>query len=291
MLDAQGLCCPLDGSLLVNKERSLLCQQGHSFDVAKQGYCHLLPVQHKRSSDPGDSKEMVAARSALLTNGHYQPLANALADVIQQHVEQSGEEIMRLADAGCGDGYYLQQVAQACSPERAEYIGYDISKWAVLAASKRYKNARWLVASSKNIPITNDYLNILLCMFGFPVYSEFKRVLKPGGQLLLVDAGPNHLIELRQKLYQDIKPHRPWSAEQAQTQGFELVGQMLPVQFKICLPQDQLQQLLLMTPHFFRSSQQAKDELSTLAELTLTIDAQIRVLQLQGNGESCNVCC
>ena len=57
-----SLACPLDGAPLQGDGASWRCAAGHSFDIAAQGYTHLLPVQQKRSRDPGDSKEMVAAR-------------------------------------------------------------------------------------------------------------------------------------------------------------------------------------------------------------------------------------
>lgn len=46
--------------------------------MAKEGYVNLLPVQHKRSRDPGDSAEMMQARRAFLDAGHYQPLREQL---------------------------------------------------------------------------------------------------------------------------------------------------------------------------------------------------------------------
>ncbi len=45
---------------------------------------NLLPVQNKRSLDPGDSKEMVAARRRFLEAGHYQPIADAVAQAVLQ---------------------------------------------------------------------------------------------------------------------------------------------------------------------------------------------------------------
>ncbi|BBI59951.1 hypothetical protein HSBAA_12570 [Vreelandella sulfidaeris] len=58
----QALACPLDGEPLHVAGNTWRCAAGHSFDIAKQGYVNLLPVQQKRSHDPGDSKAMVAAR-------------------------------------------------------------------------------------------------------------------------------------------------------------------------------------------------------------------------------------
>ena len=66
----QALACPLDGAPLRRNDSTWRCAAGHSFDIASQGYTHLLPVQKKRSRDPGDSKEMVAARRRFLNAGH-----------------------------------------------------------------------------------------------------------------------------------------------------------------------------------------------------------------------------
>ena len=60
---------------------SLVCENGHRFDVARQGYVNLLSPKDKRSKDPGDSKEMVYARAAFLNADFYQPVADACLDI------------------------------------------------------------------------------------------------------------------------------------------------------------------------------------------------------------------
>ncbi|SQQ52924.1 ribosomal RNA large subunit methyltransferase A [Escherichia coli] len=57
--------CPLCHQPLSREKNSYICPQRHQFDMAKEGYVNLLPVQHKRSRDPGDSAEMMQARRAL----------------------------------------------------------------------------------------------------------------------------------------------------------------------------------------------------------------------------------
>ena len=46
-------CCPLCGGALTRQEHRAVCPQGHSFDVARQGYVHLLPVNKMHSKLPG----------------------------------------------------------------------------------------------------------------------------------------------------------------------------------------------------------------------------------------------
>ena len=72
------LRCPVCGAPLVLGEKVYACPQGHSFDVARQGYCNLLPVTKKHSKSPGDTKEQVQARRAFLSGGFYRPIADML---------------------------------------------------------------------------------------------------------------------------------------------------------------------------------------------------------------------
>ena len=106
----ESLACPLDGNPLQRVDKAWRCPQGHSFDIARQGYVHLLPVQKKRSKEPGDSKAMVAARQRFLAAGDYAPIAKALSQAVMRHCEQA--ETYSCLDAGCGEGYYLRQLAQ-----------------------------------------------------------------------------------------------------------------------------------------------------------------------------------
>lgn len=81
--------CPLCHQPLTQINNSVICPQRHQFDVAKEGYINLLPVQHKRSRDPGDSAEMMQARRAFLDAGHYQPLRDAVINLLRERLDQS----------------------------------------------------------------------------------------------------------------------------------------------------------------------------------------------------------
>ena len=73
--------CPLCGGALTRREGSYLCPAGHCFDIAREGYTYLLPVNQRHSKSPGDDKAMTAARSAFLNKGYYEFLRNALCDI------------------------------------------------------------------------------------------------------------------------------------------------------------------------------------------------------------------
>ncbi|MBZ2168015.1 putative RNA methyltransferase [Marinobacter sp. F4216] len=271
-----ALTCPLDGEPLNQQESSWRCANGHSFDVARQGYIHLLPVQKKKSRDPGDSKEMVAARQRFLQKGFYRPISEGISEAVRTGIESANP--FRCLDAGCGEGYYLRQLAQTLPDDRdCELIGNDISKWAVLKAAQQDRRAvRWVVASNANLPVESDTLDCVLSLFGFPVYSEFYRVLKEGGLLVQVDAGPDHLRELREIIYPELKPPADKRAVPA---GFESLDE-IRVTYQMTLDnREDIQDLLAMTPHLYRASAEGKARAEALDSLTVTVDAVIQAFR------------
>ena len=268
----QALACPLDGLPLQRNDSAWRCASGHSFDIASQGYTNLLPVQHKRSRDPGDSKEMVAARRRFLTAGFYQPIADAVSRAVLADLP-AGTTISCL-DAGCGEGYYLRQLAAAVPDDQAlALLGLDISKWAVLSAAKQNNRLTWVVGSNANLPVLPGTLDRVLCLFGFPVYAEFARVLKPRGRLIQVDAGPDHLRELREIIYPSLKPER--TADMQTPEGFSRLPTET-VRFSIELTRaEQIADLLAMTPHLYRAKAEARAEAAALTALSLSVDVRL----------------
>ena len=95
--------CPLCYRPLAKKDRSFICEKHHQFDIAKEGYVNLLPVQHKSSKDPGDNGEMMQARRAFLQQGYYQPMRDKINRLLEQYLTSSHAFIL---DIGCGEGYY-----------------------------------------------------------------------------------------------------------------------------------------------------------------------------------------
>jgi len=268
-----SLACPLDGAPLQRDGSAWRCASGHCFDIAGQGYTNLLPAHQKRSRDPGDSKEMVAARRRFLSAGHYQPIAAAVSRTALTGLPP-GSAVACL-DAGCGEGYYLRQLATAAigAGQALALLGLDISKWAVLSAAKQDRRPNWVVGSNANLPVLPGTLDCVLCMFGFPVYREFARVLKPGGQLLQVDAGPDHLRELREIIYPTLKAERP--AGRSAPEGFTcLPGEALRFAVVLAGP-EQIADLLAMTPHLYRASAEGRARAAALTALTVTADIRL----------------
>ncbi|WP_439102036.1 putative RNA methyltransferase [Congregibacter sp.] len=271
-----ALCCPLDGLPLEWDGNSLRCPDRHSFDRARQGYCNLLSAQDKRSKDPGDSQAMIAARHRFLEAGHYHAVAERIAALLLPPMEDPG----LIVDAGCGEGYYLQHLHDHALgvglPEPA-IVGFDVSKWALQVAARRFPGT-WLVASNRNIPMKDESADVVMDMFGFPDFPSFARILKNRGVLLRVQTGNDHLRELREIIYPQLKAQKPAPDLPA---GFTLLHKSGLNFETTALDQNSIADLLLMTPHFFRASAEGKARAAALQSLVVTVDVSLELLQRQ----------
>lgn len=279
--DATHLACPLDGTSLHLDGARLVCARGHSFDVARQGYVNLLPVQHKRSSAPGDSQAMVQARAAFLGSGVYEPIAARAVQLALASLPADRRPV--IVDAGCGEGYYLDRLHRALlagGGGPARLIGIDISKPAIMAAARRNRAITWLVASNARPPLVHASVDLLLCGFGFASYPAFRQVLRPGGRILLLDPGPDHLLELRQLIYPEVRRRPPPGLAAAEAAGFRLLDTQTLRYRTEELDAGALQQLLVMTPHLYRASAAGKAAAAGVSSLALTVEVVLRVLEL-----------
>ena len=281
IIKAQNLACPIDAGPLQGNEKQLLCSQGHTFDIARQGYVNLLPVQHKRSRQPGDSKAMVVARQQFLNSGVYQPIASKLADIVFTQVVNKANSC--LLDAGCGEGYYFNYVYQylrdAPGNNNVSFIGLDISKPAIVEAAKRNREISWIVGTNRQPPVADASVDCIVCVFGFHSFDGFMKVLRPGGHIILVEPGADHLKELREVIYTEVKKTPLADLSGLQQKGLSVVDTQ-PLQFSSGMLDNALiNQLLLMTPHFYRASEAGRQAAAKLQQLALTVDVVFRILQ------------
>ena len=235
------LLCPICGAPLAKGEKALVCPSHHSFDIARQGYVNLLPVQQKHSQDPGDTREQVLSRRAFLDTGTYAPILEALIEAAREY-GASGE----LLDVGCGEGYYCAGLSQALG---LPLTGVDISKEAVRAAAARYKGPNWLCATAAHLPVGNESVGLLTSLFALTLPEEFLRVLRPGGLYIQVVAAEDHLLGLKRIIY-DRLTHKEKHTTQELPGLTRLHSQHIA--FDFTLTKEQIPWLFAMTPHLFR---------------------------------------
>ncbi len=258
------LICPICHLSLEWEGKSCRCGRGHSFDVARQGYVNLLPVQQKRSLHPGDTREQVLSRRNFLETGAYTPIVEAVKAAAAGH---SGP----ILDVGCGEGYYAVRVAEFLG---AELTGLDISKEAVRCAAAKYKGHRWICGTAAHLPIADDSVGVLMSMFALTMPQEFKRVLKEDGIFIQVLAAQDHLLGLKSIIYPELLLKEKDSVPELE--GFQLVSST-PVRFEFTAQRERIADLLSMTPHFWRISAEGAKRLKATETLTDTASCVVNV--------------
>ena len=261
------LICPICHLPLTQEGRSLCCGSRHSFDIARQGYVNLLPVQQKRSLNPGDTREQVLSRRAFLETDSYAPIVEAVKSAAQGHAGP-------ILDVGCGEGYYAVRVAEFLG---AELTGLDISKEAVRCAAAKYKGHRWICGTAAHLPIPDDSVGVLMSMCALTMPLEFSRVLKKDGIFIQVLAAQDHLMGLKSIIYPEILLKEKDSVPTLE--DFSLVSST-PVRFEFTVDGPQMGNLLSMTPHFWRISAEGAKRLKETQTLTDTASCVVNVYRL-----------
>jgi len=184
------------GRELAPGSMSYACLAGHSFDLAKSGYLNLLQVLDRRSSQPGDSAEVVAARRRWMKSGRSALLGEALLAEAQRLAIGPAARVL---DVGCGEGSLLGELQSALG---CEAWGIDISRPAIEAAARRWPAARWIVCNADlGLPFADKSFDLVLSITSRRNAPEFTRVLAPGGALLFVVPAEDDQRELRELLH------------------------------------------------------------------------------------------
>ena len=263
------LICPICGRVLGRDLKGYRCDNHHSFDMARQGYVNLLPVQQKRSLHPGDTREQVLGRRAFLESGCYAPISDVLNDTARG-LGASGP----ILDVGCGEGYYSARLAAHLN---AELTGLDISKEAVRCAAAKYKGPQWICGTASHLPVADGSAGIVTSLFALTMAEEFRRVLRPGGLFFQVLAAEDHLLGLKSIIYPELK--RKEKNTVPQVPGFELV-RSVPIRFTFTVEGQQVQNLLGMTPHVFRITKEGAARLAATQRLTDTASCVLNVYRV-----------
>nr|WP_243745176.1 methyltransferase domain-containing protein [Streptomyces hainanensis] len=233
------LRCPICGGSLRPADRALRCPAGHSFDVARQGYVSLLAGGGAPTG--ADSAEMVRARVDFLAAGHYAPIAAAVTDAVPPSAET-------VVDAGTGTGYYLGALLDA--RPAAVGLGLDASKHALRHAARAH--ARMAAAACDvwgSLPVADASADAVLNVFAPRNGAEFRRVLRPGGALVVVTPTERHLAELRGPLgLLSVDAAKEERVRRALAGEFAAAGPATPVEYPVDLSAEGTTELVSMGP-------------------------------------------
>lgn len=251
------LICPVCKKPLQRAQGRYVCDDHHSFDMAKEGYVNLL-LGSKSGDKRGDDKYSARCRRDFLSKDYYAPLRDALLEIFR---DKAGT----LMDICCGEGYYTS--ALSALPELIVY-GFDLSREMVRLAAKR-GGATCFVANMAAIPVADASFDYATHLFAPFMEDEFCRILKPGGTLHTVIPGKNHLFGLKQVLYDT-----PYENDEQlpETKKLQLCS-VLKVKDTITLScREDIDAVFRMTPYYFHTSQADRDKLQELTSLQTPIE-------------------
>lgn len=267
------LKCPVCGfGMFVSDDgKSVYClgERKHCFDFSSEGYLSLNP----RGS--GDTKESVKSRKAFLEKNYFQTAARKIADMVGLYVKDCNF----LVDAGCGEGYYTNLLS-----DLSEYtFGVDLSKYACGYAAKKARadkkqNLLYATSSVFDLPLMSGRCDCIVNIFAPCAEEEFCRVLDRGGVLVVAGAGKNHLLGLKEVIYEN-----PYvNTERADLPKNMLLIEKVNLSYDICLRDNaDIIDLFSMTPYYWRTSEKDKTKLDKLEKLNTAVEFEICIYKKQ----------
>lgn len=274
----QPIICPYcKYPLLATDNKNYACELNHSFDISKEGYINLLPVNQKKSLSPGDNEMMISARRNFLELGFYDPLIDHIKAIIQTDLTFKNNHFIAL-DAGCGEGYYSEKVMNNIPGLTSQILGTDISKYAVKNAAKKYKDNFYFVSSVFNLPIATESIDLILSIFSPFQPEEFRRIITKDGYVIVVNPGENHLKELAELIYDTFKPHEN-NVPEKMASSFELQTTRKAT-FNIHITEvESLLILLKMTPYYWSTSKENLAKIENCNDINITCDFNISIFK------------
>lgn len=265
------LRCPVCGAMgeKTADGKSFIChgERRHCYDFSKSGYLNF-----SRDGKTGDAKAAVRARSAFLEAGYYQPLSERINEVLDEIKAKT------VLDAGCGEGYYTNRMAAGRT-----VFGVDLSRdgvdHAAKTATRTGSGAGFAVCSLFELPVADQAADAVTSLFAPCAETEFLRVLRDGGYLLLVGAGADHLMGLKRVLY-DTPTVNEGRADLPQ--GMTLVCRERLTGEMTVEGAELIDALFSMTPYYWRTREQDRAKLKGLDRLQTVYDFDIFLYRKDG---------
>ena len=287
------LVCPLCGASLSRTDKTLRCTAGHAFDIAKSGYVNLLPPGKEKNARTGDEREMVRAREEFLSLGYYSAITDALADAAAEFAPRDSYTV---CDMGCGEGYHTCRfTGRLAERTRAEVlsIGFDASKYAAERGCKRAvrdglmpkdgvgapfdgtAGTYFMPGNIFRLPLADHSVNVALSMFAPVAGDEAKRVLTPDGVLIVVSSGKEHLLEMRQRIYDDVRLSDELPAV---PDGFCEIARIHNRYTTEIQKTEHLMALFTMTPFYYKTTEAGRERLAAVGmPFALTVDVNYSI--------------
>nr|WP_018179064.1 methyltransferase domain-containing protein [Jongsikchunia kroppenstedtii] len=237
--------------------------------MARQGYVSLL--SGGGTAYAADTADMISSRTRVLEASAYAPLIEAVASAAAGDV---------VVDVGAGTGHYL---AAAVTAVDGRGVGLDLSKFAARSIARCHPAVGAVVADAwQDLPIAGGVADTVLSVFAPRNTAEFARVLRPGGRVVVLGPGPDHLAEMVDGLGMIGQDKDKAARLEAQfADGFELIDHR-DIRAVTAVDRDLAVDVVMMGPAAFHSR---RAEIAARAQeldepLSITVDTTLRIYRL-----------
>lgn len=271
--NASLFSCPVcKENMHVDKHTNFTCKNGHTYNIAKQGYIHFL---HKAIPSSYD-KDLFQARQFILSQTDlYQIVTNEIAQFIKSLAPTKQPTII---DMGCGEGSHLTNICQKISQE-AIGIGFDISKEAIMMATNYNNTILTSVADIADVPLKTSQADVVLNVLSPSNYQEFNRITHDDSIIIKVIPNENYLREIREQLFTAQEERQTYSNEAVVDRFHDIYNVVAESRIHHIhkIDYNTLQNLVKMTPLTWNASNNAYEQLLKANIKEITMDVTILV--------------
>lgn len=268
--------CPLcRTAMAVSQNQSLICGNGHTFDISKQGYVNFLNKAVKTRYD----RQLFEARRELFDSREFfAPVQKEIAAIISR--TQSPQKQAAVLDAGCGEGSHLAAVCRLLQPAfSVTGIGIDLSKEGVLHAAKAFGDQMvFAVADVADAPFADSRFDVVMSVLSPWNYKECSRLLRKGGTVIKAVPRRDYLKEVREFFFGD-SPRRNDTADSAACRfqaGFQTFDRKR-LRYTKTLSQPDLERLVKMTPLTWKCTEESIQRFIGRKAADITIDIEVLI--------------
>lgn len=270
---ANFFSCPIcQGHMHVEKDTNFICQNGHAFNIAKQGYIHFLHKAFPSSYD----KTLFHSRQIILNETSlYKGVTEEIAKMIDTYVNKQHPTVI---DMGCGEGSHLAHIREKASSEVVG-IGFDISKDAIIAATNYNDIVLTSVADIAAVPLKESIADVIINVLSPSNYKEFNRITHDKGLIIKVIPNTAYLQEIRNELFNNDEEEQTYSNEAVIDRFHEMYDVVAEkrIQGKYDIDHDTLQHIFNMTPLTWNVAKSAYEQLKHANINKITMDVTILV--------------
>ena len=153
-----------------------------------------------------------------------------------------------ICEIGAGTGYYLSHTLDSVAGARG--IGIDVSVHAAKHLARCHPRLGAVVADAwARLPIQSESVDAITVIFAPRNATEFARILKPKGQVIVLTADTGHLAELREPLgIIDVEEGKVERMIEQAAGHLQPVGDSEPVEFEMMLDQQSIASQIGMSP-------------------------------------------